>query len=153
MPGSSMPQVQVCFIDLDWSGQSGEVQYPIFKSSKEFPWPLGPILQEHDVAMLGTALRKAEERRPQQQGGGMGLQAGGKQAPQPRRGRPRRPRALGQAPAAVLQRAHHMRPPLAAPCLTRATHVVAVRPHLPGTHAPGSHRCNAARVGMFGGAP
>lgn len=152
VPNGTTPEVQVRFIDLDWSGQSGEVQYPIFLNSKEFPWPLGPILQKHDVAMLDAALSKAEERRPQQRGGGMGLQADGRQTPQPRPG-PGPPRALGQASAATLERACHMRRLLAAPCLPRATHVVAVRPHLsPRNRAPGSHRCSVARAGMFGGA-
>lgn len=68
---SSSPQVQICFIDLDWGGQAGQVHYPAF-ISKAFPWPLGPITQAHDKHMLETALQKAREKRLKQQSGGTG---------------------------------------------------------------------------------
>ena len=148
MHGSGTPQAQVRFIDLDWGGPKGEVQYPIFLSSKEFPWPLGPIIQEHDVTMLDTALRKAEERRLQQPGGDAGPQAAGRRAPPG----PGPPRALGPGSAAALQRAHHIRALMAAPRLPQATHVVAMRPHLPGARTLGSRCYSVARLGL-GGAP
>ncbi|KAK9919159.1 hypothetical protein WJX75_009796 [Coccomyxa subellipsoidea] len=55
--------VDVRFIDFDWAGQAGVVQYPSFMNHQDMPWPDGvkefePALQIHDTRLLARHLPK-----------------------------------------------------------------------------------------------
>ena len=49
-------ELEVCFIDIDWSGQEGEAVYPLFLNGSTIAWPVADpvgkqVLQQHDHHM------------------------------------------------------------------------------------------------------
>lgn len=56
-------EVDVRFIDFDWAGEDGVVQYPSFMNHQDVPWPAGVkegarALQKHDTSLLKWHLPK-----------------------------------------------------------------------------------------------
>lgn len=61
-------EVEVCFIDFDWSGREGEAVYPLFLNESTIPWhvadPVGkPVLQQHDDHMMKEGIIQLQKVR------------------------------------------------------------------------------------------